>query len=285
MNQVFIGLTRFSVYIPGSAEWILSVKESEYLEKLFDEERLALKSKIFNSLSLPILRGMAANRNYRHIVQYSENLPSKYKKILLDIEAENSFIYLQLIDSQSSRAHQTYNVAIPEILRQYKLSGVIDSEQTYFGFFVLDDDDLISSSYLDRSAKYVNEHNVGMNISFGRGYTSFYDNDVERFIGFKEVYLPKINIGLMKICSYDFSNQKHIIPKSGSHMTLDKFSPVILDSRDANFLWIRSLVQDTVSQKDDKRSTVVKILNQYDDAILSAEHLKDFDLNVSMFSS
>lgn len=65
------------------------------------------------------------------------------------------------------------------------------------------------------------------------------------FFGAAENYLPKINIGILTICLYE--NGRIHWPGGGSHPTLDKRVPVILDSKEHLYFWTRHYHQDTNS--------------------------------------
>jgi hypothetical protein len=237
--NIFLGITRFSVLSPGSSEWqISSIDRSKYENVLFSDERLSIRSKIFFDISLPILATASNNFGYIHVVQYSSNLPERYREKLF--EAASQYSFLRVLEVDSIDVHSKIYEGI--LLDFVKGRGEID--RFLFGVFNLDDDDLLSINYFRNSEKYLESNNVGRYLSFGEGFVCVNYSDKRGFSNFRKSYLPKINIGLMKLCEYN-KVDGFVFPPSADHMQVDRFAPLILDSREPAYLWIKSVFQDT----------------------------------------
>src|SRR5699024_123586 len=98
-TRMFIGQTRFSLFMPGSSAWRASDNtrfrsESEYLEYLYSEERLEARAKLFFDFSLPQLADAARGYDVTHLVSYSDSLPAKYQRQLEEAAAGYDFLQL-----------------------------------------------------------------------------------------------------------------------------------------------------------------------------------------------
>ena len=256
--MIFVGMTRFSVYQPNSVEWNASsgnTDSSEYLDYLYSDERMEFRLHTFLELSLPQLSEASKGFDYIHIVQYSKIMPEKFRKELL--AASEKFPFLKLIEVEPETR---YDYVWDEIKKYFDAKSL--SGQTPFGYFNLDDDDLLSTDYFEAASKYIKKDNVGFYLSFGLGLTGYYDFERRKLESLRSCYHPKINIGLMAISSYD--GNEFFIPKRGSHTTVDHYSPLIIDSRSYKFFWIRSLQQDTTLLKTNEREVIAKIKEDLD---------------------
>lgn len=108
------------------------------------------------------------------------------------------------------------------------------------------------------------EHFKGFHISYGLGIKSFFHK--QTFSGSMTNYLPKINIGILTIC--EFRGGKIYWPGGGSHPTLDKRAPVILDSREYLYFWTRHRNQDTNSVAQHTYNDKFLQFNDIDESIL-----------------
>jgi hypothetical protein len=257
----FICYTRFSVFHPDSIEWnssknITNKKDfrADYISRLYSESRLAVRAKIFFGLSLPsIAKGIGSN-NFVHIIQYSDILPKKYRDMLLEAEKNYPFIKLDLV--REDARYDGYSKIISETIER--------SGEECFGLFNLDDDDLISTDYFERVSKHVHPKNIGFIVSHGLGLSALYDDKTGLLKNLRQVYSPKINIGLLKICGYDEKNKKFSYPVQGSHTEIDRYNTTIIDSRENAFFWIRSVGQDTTHNYLDRDDELLKITQDLD---------------------
>ena len=182
-------------------------------------------------------------------------MPEKFKSQL--VEAANKFSFLKLVEVGDDTR---YDDVWGEIKRYFDDKAI--KSRIPFGYFNLDDDDLLSTDYFRCASKYVRDDTVGYYLSFGLGLTGYYDFTNRSLESLRSCYHPKINIGLMAIGSYD--GKEFFIPKRGSHTTVDHFSPLIIDSTSYKFFWIRSLQQDTTILKANEAEVISKIKEDLD---------------------
>lgn len=244
-NQYYIGTTRFSLYLPESSAWYLSQRsELDYLKKLFDPKRIRDRLDIFLNKSLPIYDAMSRGFFYRHIVQYSSEMPLEYVHELESAAQRYSFLFLQKIDKKGNSLQSVNKI----------ISGQPDGT---VGFFRVDDDDLLSKDYIIRLSKYINHNFHGMAVSFGKGYAAQYKDG--KFCNFRQVISRFIAIGQCYIIPWIKTSDNLNLPKIYSHNQLDNFIPVISDSRFSAFIHTHHLNQDSNSEGDKKEISKIDI--------------------------
>lgn len=236
MNHVKIfGITLFSVLQKASKKYVVHDKGYEkYVESLFSESRLELKSDIFINLSIPQMNLMdKSGCDYVHYVIYSIELPSKYKSRLLKAAEEYSFLRPLEVS-----CYEDFDIK-EEI--QKEISPGVE-----FALFGLDDDDLLSVDYLQKISPYIKKDLVGFNVVMSKGYSGFFDTKLSNC---REIRFPFINIGQARICERKTDGAIYI-PVKGSHMKTDETCPTVIDSRTATFFWFRHTAQDTFSKME-----------------------------------
>ena len=256
--KIFLGITRFAVFDPGVSEWqISSIEEAKYKDILFSDSRLSMRSKIFFDISLPILAAASSSFDYIHVVKYSSMLPDLYKEKLFRAASEYSFLRILEVD-QIDVSSLIYSELLLEFVKsRYEIDRFV------FGVFNLDDDDLLSTNYFKNSEKYLEPNNIGRYLSFGDGFTCVHYSGERGFSNFRRSYFPKVNIGLMKLCEYS-KVDGFVFPPNANHMQADRFAPVILDSREPTYLWIRSVFQDTNTMNLDLEARMGGVLEALD---------------------
>jgi hypothetical protein len=238
----FVGHTRFSLLNPHSPNWLASNGSrfrtpEEYQDYLYSAERLDVRCEIFFDLSLPQLQRSSEGLDYRHVVSYSDTLPAPYQERLENAEREFDFLVLDRHPGGAS-SNSLSSVAS----RMFGPNGSAGGPGTPFGLFRLDDDDLLSADYFQQISTYITSANVGMQVSLGTGVTALFDGG--RFFNPRVCHHPMIAIGLTSICT--FSEDGTLLrPVDASHNRSDRFNPVILDSRNISYLWVRHVTQDT----------------------------------------
>lgn len=271
---MIFGVTRYSVFIPGAKSWRASgMSEADYRSHLYDPQRMKIKEKIFEDYSLPlILTNLENNRNYYHFMEYSEELPRQYKDKLFEMCESHDRIVMIKHGEEGGRIDK-----IKEIVKRHAEKKSLS--YCVFGTFKLDDDDLISIDFVSRVNNYLEKRFVGFAISFGKGVIGHFDPEFNDYISFKEVYQPKVNIGLTTIGSAEIVDGRLVgfrLTSPGSHMSVDERLPLILDSREKIFLWTKSGVQDTAVGKvnfKDKFSKRLSSLPDVDIDFLSEKFL------------
>lgn len=238
----FIGTTRFSLFIPGSLNWNISSSKTveEYKQQLHSSERLDPRINIFVNISLPQIQKASQGYNVKHIVQYSSNLPEKYKLQLK--EAENKYSFLELFCNDSADQHSNLiNTVAKDISQNYT------SDEVLYAWYRLDDDDLLGTQYFEMASKYIQSGHAGYCLSFGRGYTAFYNDG--KIWDIRECYRPKTSVGQLYISKYTKSTDSFIEAPRQNHAQIDKWAPTIIDSRYPNFITMLNANQDRYKSK------------------------------------
>lgn len=252
------GVTRFSLFTPGSNNWKASKykNEDEYISYLFSKERLSCRFDILEKHTLPNLEKSKnkAGIYYKHIFMVSEKLPEWAMARLNKITANYDFIVVTQGGTGDAYIHALSYAK--EDLRRYK-NKIIP-----FGVFLLDDDDILPNDYFDVMRQYINLGDVGRVISMPLGYTAIFNNGV--YSNFRKSYYPKLNIGMMSVCLYNGVIDGITYPIRGEHTKIDYNSPVIIDSRQPAYIWSRHVEQDTfIGNEHHGLSKLKKELDKY----------------------
>lgn len=219
-RKMFIGHTRFSLFVPDSEAWRASnggsfENEQEYKEYLYSDKRLELRTNIFLNHTIPTLQLASQNFDVVHIVSFSESLPAKFKERLFKAANENSVLLLDEVPDGDS----AYG-AVSRIAKDRGIEGI-------FGRYRLDDDDILSVDYFKIVEQYLRPEFVGMVVSLPLGIEAVFDRG--RFFNLREAHVPMNSMGLLSICDRD-ANGKIVGPNGGPHDKSDRFDPVILDA-------------------------------------------------------
>ncbi|MGP5005179.1 glycosyltransferase [Corynebacterium casei] len=235
--SLFIGTTRFSLFVPGSKNWNLSSRhasEDEYMRALYSRERLEARLDIFSRWSVPQLAEASKNYNVKHYVQCSGSLPVHYQNELRKLTEKYDFLELFISDSEVEHS---------ALIGRSALAWAKDqSKRTSFAWYRIDDDDIIGSRYFDMAHNYVEERFEGMVLSFGRGFTVVYDGG--HLWNLREFYHSKTSAGQMYICGIDPETGVLVEPPRENHAQIDRWAPTIVDSRVPNFVTTRHSLQD-----------------------------------------
>lgn len=240
--MLFLGHTRFSLYEPDSPSWRLSRSDLgqdkiEYEKALFSETRLRERTRVFFEHTLPTLDIAAQGYRYVHIVSYSENLPSQYKKLLQ--LAVHKYPWLQL----DERKMDSRSPARPtDFLKGHLRNGEL------YATFRLDDDDILATNFFKRAESFVREENVGCVVSFGLGVQAYLQEG--NFFAPRMEHRPKIAIGLLSIGRRS-EKGKIYKPRAVAHTKSDLVNVVILDSREIGFIHTMHGSQDSAIDKQD----------------------------------
>lgn len=235
MKPVFIGQTRYSLFVPDSGAWRASSaagrKVSDYRNYLYAPERLDFRERVFTKLTVPSLAVAAEAHEVCHIVSYSESLPEKYIDSLRQTAEEYPFIVLQeLPDGVSDWGRSE------QIIKEKVGVGV-------FGRYRLDDDDLLSKHYFDVMGRYIRPEFVGMVVSLPRGIEAIYSQG--HYFNFREAHVPMNSMGMLYISELDQQGKIHA-PRAGAHDKADRLAPVILDASKIGYLRTNHTGQDNM---------------------------------------
>lgn len=243
---MFYGVTRYSLYSPGSHSWKTSKNgafktQEEYSEYLFSEKRLNLRADIFINKALPSLAMMAKEFDYEHFVLYSALLPERHKELLL--LAANEYPFLKTVEWNEVVRGTGMEEVVPLIEADLATKCTPDGDSEPVIWFRLDDDDVLATDYLSHLEKYRTLNNVGMAISFGLGLTG-YKTD-RHLVSLREIYHPKSAQGMAFVSEFDPKTGRLSITKPGPHHGIDKVMPTIVDSREHMFFQVRHGDQDS----------------------------------------
>lgn len=236
----FIGHTRYSLWKPGSSKWRATngsrfQSEEEYREYLFSEGRLALRSEIFLNRSLPALAIASENFNFKHVVSFSSELPSRYKNQLLNAAKKYDFL---LLDEQNTTDS---GISVDE------LAESIFPKNSPYAVFRLDDDDILATNFFDLLKPYVRTEFAGMQVSMPSGFTGIIEGS--RFRNIASMYSPLIALGLAGI-HWKSPEGDLIAPRWVSHPKSDRANPVIMDARNPVYFRGLHLGNDTGITRD-----------------------------------
>lgn len=283
---MFIARTRFSLFLPQSAAWIVTRNNEdleEYRRNLFEEKRLNFRIGFLTQVTLPLLRKASQNEKFLHIIEYSDSLPKKYILLLKEAESQYDFIKLVCYDENGEADKDINNIAF----EHFDLGR--SEEEVWIGRFILDDDDCISMHYFEIMKAYLQKSFEGFYVSLGTGVAGLFDENY-RINLCSKIYEPKINIGFMNVGRYSPEDKKIIFnEKVTRHSRMDELNRVILDSRQIAFFWSRHPLQDTRSNKS-KRIVKLNIRSLEELPKLSKEEISNhfgesFYDNLSKFTA
>lgn len=223
---MFIGQTRFSLFVPQSGSWRASngkklSSEADYRAYLYDPQRLEFRTNHFLEHTVPLLAQAARGHEVTHIVSYSESLPQRWKSRLEEAGQQYDFLCLD----ECKDGEQAWDTP-QAVIRASGHTGV-------YGSYRLDDDDMLATGFFDAAKPYLAEPFVGMFVSFPLGVEAIFDGT--HFSNFRLAHVPMNSMGLMALCSIDTGNNIRA-PKGGPHDLTDRYSPVILDARHVSYL-------------------------------------------------
>lgn len=247
----FFGVTRFSIYTPGSTAWKLSkLSEEEYLSSLYSDVRLESRFDIFFNKAMPLYSKMAGGRFYRHIIQYSSKMPKKWRDRLVNESSKYPFVVL------CELGRDPLPIPYGNSLRGCP-SGVL-------AMFRVDDDDLLSIDYLDSLSKYAKKEFIGMAVNFGSGLVASYE--AGKYQDFRLCHRPFLALGMAFIGYFDSVANRVSLPSGGNHMFMDKHMPTVVDSKKPMFVWTLHREQDTRldAKLRDGKTKIQSVLNQYE---------------------
>lgn len=243
---MFYGVTRYSLFSPGSHSWKTSRSgvfktPEDYMQYLFSEKRLNLRAEMFFEKAVPALSAMAENHDYKHFVMYSKLLPKRHQEILFAAASKYPF----LVPVEWNDVVRGTGIEEVKPLIEQDLAGkfAADAGVQPVAWFRLDDDDLLAADYLTHLEEYRTLNHVGMAISFGLGLTAY--KGERELVNLREFYHPKSAQGMAFVSAFDPSERSLSIVTPGPHHGVDQVMPTILDSREHMFFQVRHSDQDS----------------------------------------
>ena len=235
-EPVYFGWTRYSAYFTdnrglGFRASARFPDEDSYLRHLWSAERMAVRAQIFLDLSVPVLQAMSERHDYRHVVTYSPEMPDPWLSQLH--EAAQRYDVLDL--------HPVADGAVTDVMRaRLERHETVSRPAVWFR---LDDDDLLSTDYLDIVDRHVRTHGPMWAISLSKGVQAiWHEGRVEDLRG---KHRPLGSQGQACIGRWDARQRVLTVPELGSHTTVDTRVPTVLDSRRATYVQLIHTGQDT----------------------------------------
>jgi hypothetical protein len=243
---VFYGVTRYSLFSPGSPSWKTSRNgvfktQDEYMNYLFSEQRLQMRADLFLTKSVPALAVMAENHDYKHFVLYSELLPERHKELLYGAAAQHPFL-VPVEWNEPVRGTGLEEVT-PQIEEDLAGRFAADDDVQPVMWFRLDDDDVLAADYLTCLERYRTVDHIGMAISFGLGLTAY--RGERELTNLREYHHAKSAQGMAFVAAFDPRESRFTATTPGHHHRVDTVMPTILDSRDHMFFQVRHGDQDS----------------------------------------
>ncbi|GAA1808123.1 glycosyltransferase [Nesterenkonia flava] len=287
---LFLGHTRFSIDAFGSA-WFNATRtrpggldlfssRQEYLDWLYDADRLERRTQILLEWSLPQLgyaveRARSRGHTVQHIVSYSPTLPQEYQERLQRAAQRYDFLALHTADDVVD-AFLPPHALVQQFLDEQHKDAAAQSE--LFAAYRLDDDDVLSADYFELLAPYVTESHIGFRVSLGLGISGLWRNG--RIYAARETYYPKISMGMASVCARNPGGdltvpQRFVDASEDNHDFADRGAPVITDARETAYLRILHATQSGVLHRTKALSR-----HWYSDAMSRIHHARPADMEI-----
>ncbi len=244
-KKIYIPI-RFSVLLK-SKNWAISRTSDfeEYKAKLFEQERLEAKFKLFEKLVLPNLSQVvskAGNVDVQVIIITSEYLPQIFKERL-----EASITNISYITAVYAKETDNLLKIIDSNVK--KDIATFDSDVA-FATVRLDDDDMLSHNFVQKVEKYLSRSFCDHIVSFSRGYESFVNLSERVLSPHLKMSSPKIALGLTHINYFEKAESKFLgsvgnIYAAGVHTAVHEKFTLIVDQSKAMYLRMSYHQQDT----------------------------------------
>lgn len=231
-KAIFIGVTRFSLFLPSSNAWNLTSDEEKYKAKLFSSERLQPRFDVFFKYALPIYKKYAEEFKYQHILLYSAHMPNIWKEKLFNELSNFPFVKPCEVDD---------TISYMDVMESFLQENCVGDSPV--ALFRVDDDDILAADYMRQLSRYADFPFDGMSVSFSKAVGAYFSNG--KFTSFKKVHKRMLSMGLATIGRYDFTSKKLVMPGAVNHAETDKYRPVIVDGTKPTFIWTHHPTQDS----------------------------------------
>lgn len=228
---------RYSLLLEDFKAWIIARNEEKsYKDTLFDSERLDSRLNLFKLLTLPCLAQQNLIEEHLegtniHKLQVflatSEQLPQVHKQELNELAEKYDWLNVCYLPSRGTEIESVITSYVEGLYNQLK-------KPILYSNIRLDDDDILSSNFLNRLEPYATEENIGRVISLAKGYYGIYESESNSFTHISDLFSPKLALGLALINKYDEKGYHHelrSIYEAGNHTLIDHRLPVITDGR------------------------------------------------------
>lgn len=235
---------RFSVFDPASNAWRASrdafSSPQEYRDWLWSEDRLTDRFELFTHYAAPQYQRIAGRHDFRVLLQHSRSMPDPWLERLHQLAADYPALRLTPVDRSVSSAQTVH-----EDLQHDGRTGTVVMLR-------VDDDDLLSTDFLDLMAPYVLPEHHRYVISLSQGLAIRYVDGV--FNKLRLLHFPFGSIGQAVIGRFRAETGTIDLPNLGSHREVSRHRPSIVDAREVSWLQVRHLSQDTRLGNDMSRA-------------------------------
>lgn len=233
---------RFSIFDPDWGGWRATnsgtfSSAQEYREWLWSDQRMNLRFAIFGQYAAPLYQAIGEHHDFRVLVQHSADLPAQWLDKLRDLERDYPALRLvELTGWQEARD------TVHSDLKRDGASGPVVMLR-------VDDDDLLSTDFLDLLEPHVRDHR-GWCISLGRGLACRVRGT--RLTDLRELHQPFSSVGQAYVGSYRRLLHRLDLSPLQSHRKVSQVLPTVVDSREVAFIQVRHPDQDTRIGTDPK---------------------------------
>ncbi|TQE99145.1 MAG: hypothetical protein FKY71_10130 [Spiribacter salinus] len=227
-------VVRYSILLTGGGSWKAAKQDlSAYRRQLFAEERLDERIRLFEGLTLQSLKSQQfdADVSVSLVILTSAELPAHAADALdRSIQALPDWLDVKVVQADASGPglRQLTQTAIDSLL-----SARMASSGVPYATVRLDDDDILSRTYVQALSRYVMHTFNDMAVSFPKGLIGTVSRENRRIDSVRRYYAPKHAQGIAHIASWspaDETPPRRNIFDCGRHTEIDTAVPTILDA-------------------------------------------------------
>lgn len=246
MKQL-IGVINFNTLCKkNSASFMCSrtYEWEKHKKRILDKSNIDFRLHVLINHSLPnLLNNIPEDVCLKIIILYSNLLEDNTKYILNNYASKFNEIFLE------SRSEEDYLNAIGSIKKCLIDNNKTNNNKTVlFASFRLDDDDILSTKYIENISKYITKDNINKFISFSNGIECLWkDKSIDKLCFYNKEFIAigLSHIGLFDNRSFEFLTEPQTIYCGLSHFDIPKKYNHIIDDTPNMFIYSRHNLQDT----------------------------------------
>lgn len=257
MKKHIIIAIRYSILQKNSASWRAAEQGFEkHVEKILSNERLDIREQTFDKLTLGSLCMQTisdSDVSFSVLIMLADLLPEQRienLKALIRQSNKNAINFkLVKIDSGSGLPHDYRN--INEAMKSAIKESVEHNPATLIATVRLDDDDGLSTNFIQKLSEHMHPGLTGYAVSFAYGLEGYWESSSNQISDIRHSYFPKFSAGMAYLNSYIPSEglveKKTIhVYNLGNHMKIDEYFPTIVDAKEPMFFRTLSSTNDSV---------------------------------------
>lgn len=244
-QKLFIGMTRFSVVLPGASDWHsgnTGVPVEKYMERLFAPRRMGTRMRIFSEWLVPALSRAFSGRRLIFGVFVSESLPASHRSVLEELALLYPFLRIVIVRQDATDLWDEFNTWLDNVI---SAEVGVPVHETPFAWFRVDDDDVLSDYYAERVERFVSVDMAGCAVTLPGGASAYYEDG--KLYEVRQLVQAKTSQGQLFIGKVVPGSGQIIAVRGGvSHAEVDKVAPVILDRTwGPAWMMVRHMDQDS----------------------------------------